>query len=323
MFTILDHDKIIEKGVGFIQLPDAVLKFQGNDCKKFLQGASSNDIKTLQNQKGIATCFLSPKGRLIAAVKLFDSEEGVWGITTRIEADQLIESLKTQLLFSETELVDLSDQYSWVSAIGKETNSFISEVFKLPSVLEPLSSFTVEYFQTNIKVIQDSGWNYPAFLLLIPKEKIETILSMIEQERKTYPIQKINSETLNLIRIESGIPLFGIDIDDKTIPLEANLDNYISYTKGCYTGQETISRIKHYGHVNKILTRIEIDTDRSIPPLSPIYLEEKEIGKVTSSTYSPKLKKQIALGTIKYDAAQKETEVLVQLSDQKVKGIVL
>ncbi len=323
MSAILNPYKIIEEGVGIFQLTDAVLKFQGNDCKKFLQGASSNDIKTLQNQKGIATCFLSPKGRLIATVKLFESNEGIWGITTRREANQLIESLKTQLLFSETELIDLSDQYDWVLGIGKEANSFISEVFQFPSTLEPLSSLTVEYSQTKIKMIRDSGWNQPAFLLLIPKVKIEPVLSKIEQESKKYPIQKINPEILNLLRIESGIPLFGTDIDDKTIPLEANLDAYISYTKGCYTGQETISRIKHYGHVNKILTRLVIETDQTIPSQSSIWLQEKEIGKVTSSVYSPKLKKQIALATIQYNAAQKETEVLIQLPDQKVKGVVL
>ncbi len=314
---------IIENGVGLIQLPDAVLKFQGSDCKKFLQGASSNDIKTLQNQKGIATCFLSPKGRLIAAMKLFDSEDGVWGITSRTEADQLIESLKTQLLFSETELIDLSDQYDWVLGIGKEANSFMKDVFRLPSALEPLSNEIVEYSLTKIKVIQDSGWNHPVFLLLIPKDKIETVLSKIEKEQKKYPIQKINSGTLNLLRIESAIPLFGIDTDDKTIPLEANLDSYISYTKGCYTGQETISRIKHYGHVNKLLVKLKFETKDAISQNSSIWIGEKEVGKVTSSAYSPKIEKQIGLGMISYQDAKSGTEIRIELSGKKIKGVVM
>ncbi len=314
---------VIENGVGLIQLPNAVLKFHGSDCKKFLQGASSNDIKTLQNQKGIATCFLSPKGRLIAAVKLFESNEEIWGITTRREADQLIESLKTQLLFSETELINLSDQYDWVLAIGKEANSFISEVFQFSSTLEPLSIFTVEYSQTKISVIRDSGWNHPAFVLLIPKSKIEMVLSKIEQESKKYPIQKINSETLNRLRIESGIPLFGTDIDDKTIPLEANFDSYIRYTKGCYTGQETISRIKHYGHVNKLLVKIKFETKDAISQNSSIWIGEKEVGKVTSSAYSPKIEKQIGLGMISYQDAMSGTEIRIELSEKKIKGVVM
>jgi folate-binding protein YgfZ len=112
--------------------------------------------------------------------------------------------------------------------------------------------------------------------------------------------QPISSEILETLRIEAGIPRYGQDMDESNVVLETNLDDAISYTKGCYVGQEIIIRIKHRGHVAKKLTGVTFE--QSVENGAAITAPDgKEIGRVTSVTYSPKLDTPIALGYVRYE----------------------
>src|SRR5207253_5529410 len=102
--------------------------------------------------------------------------------------------------------------------------------------------------------------------------------------------QQVGAEVVETLRIEAGIARYGIDMDDTTVVTETNLDDAVSFTKGCYIGQEIIARIKYRGHVAKKLTGVQCEAN------GPIALEhgakiqsldDKEIGRVTSSVFSP------------------------------------
>ncbi|HKR21899.1 MAG TPA: glycine cleavage T C-terminal barrel domain-containing protein, partial [Pyrinomonadaceae bacterium] len=121
--------------------------------------------------------------------------------------------------------------------------------------------------------------------------------------------QVVSPETFEILRIEAGIPRHGIDMDETNVVLETNLDDAISYTKGCYLGQEIIVRIKHRGHVAKKLTGLKFDEPIEVGAIqSP---DGKEIGRITSTTYSPKLESTIALGYVRYEYLPAGTAVKV------------
>ncbi len=123
-------------------------------------------------------------------------------------------------------------------------------------------------------------------------------------------------EDVEAIRVESGRPLFGADMDAETIPLEAGLDDRaISRTKGCYVGQEVIVRVLDRGHgrVARRLVGLTLDPSAAVPsPGAAIRSGEKEIGRVTSAVWSPSLARPIALGYVHRDFVEAGTEVLVQ-----------
>ena len=122
--------------------------------------------------------------------------------------------------------------------------------------------------------------------------------------------QPVSPDIFETLRIEAGIPRQGQDMDETNVVLEANLDDAISYTKGCYVGQEIIIRIKHRGHVAKKLSGIRFH--EPVEPGETINSAEgKEIGRVTSATYSPELESPIALGYLRYEYLAPGTAVKV------------
>jgi folate-binding protein YgfZ len=130
--------------------------------------------------------------------------------------------------------------------------------------------------------------------------------------------QVAGPEVLESLRIEAGIARYGIDMDDTNVVSETNLDDAVSFTKGCYVGQEIIARIKYRGHVAKKLTGMIVPGDPALESGARILsADEKEIGRVTSFTFSPQLKQTIALGYVKYDFLAPGTPVKIRSSEQE------
>jgi len=114
--------------------------------------------------------------------------------------------------------------------------------------------------------------------------------------------QALTGDVCEVLRIEAGLARYGVDMDESNVVTETNLEDAVSFNKGCYVGQEIIVRIKHRGHVAKKLTGIVFEKDSTIESGAKILsADEKEVGRVTSSTFSPHLDRTIALGYLKYD----------------------
>lgn len=141
------------------------------------------------------------------------------------------------------------------------------------------------------------------------------------------PLPEIDLDTFDVIRIERGIPKFLADMNEDTIPLEAGIeDRAISFSKGCYVGQEVIVRVTHRGggRVAKRLVRWHADDSAAVVPMpeSRIFNVERDIGRVTSSAFSPSLNKVIGLGYVHRDFADAGTEVTIVWNDARIKAVV-
>jgi folate-binding protein YgfZ len=124
----------------------------------------------------------------------------------------------------------------------------------------------------------------------------------------------VGYEALEVLRVEAGVPRYGVDVSDANVVLEAGLDESVSFNKGCYIGQEIIARIHWRGHVAKRLTGLVFDDDRRESATRDANVKTadgKEIGRITSSVFSPQLNRAVALGIVKYDYLQTGTEVRV------------
>jgi folate-binding protein YgfZ len=121
----------------------------------------------------------------------------------------------------------------------------------------------------------------------------------------------VGLEALDVARIEAGIPLYGRDMTAETLPVEANLDAALSYTKGCYIGQEVIARIEARGHVNRKLAGLLLRGETLPEPGAQIVSPQREVGWVTSATYSPARQQNIALGYVRREALAPGTPLVV------------
>ena len=137
-------------------------------------------------------------------------------------------------------------------------------------------------------------------------------------------VVEADEPTAEAIRIEAGVPVFHRDMDEETIPLEANIESRaISFSKGCYVGQEVVIRVLHRGHgrVARRLVGLLIDGVQVPPRGSVIRSGDREIGRVTSSTLSPALKRAIALGYAHRDFLEPGTKVTVENAPAEVTAL--
>jgi folate-binding protein YgfZ len=127
----------------------------------------------------------------------------------------------------------------------------------------------------------------------------------------TYDMLPCGTAALETLRIEAGIPRYGAELGEETLLLEANLTNAVSFTKGCYIGQEIVERSRSRGHVNWKLVGIITSAPDPPSPGAKLILEGKEVGEVTSSCASPTLQKTIALAYVRREVAEPGTKLVL------------
>ena len=185
----------------------------------------------------------------------------------------------------------------------------------LMEVNEDLLSSLEKFVITEDVTIQDVSTELACYLILAEAAATEEIppnavtfahpMGTGVLSSMTLPVT-LNAETLDAMRIEAGIPQWGVDMDENTIPNEAGLESRaISYTKGCYIGQETIARIKTYGHVNRYLIQLSLDISCLPERGEKVFSEDREVGRVTSAARSNRLGKTLALGYVRREFAVK------------------
>ena len=186
--------------------------------------------------------------------------------------------------------------------------------------------------RADLFIYRDEG----GFYLLIPKPFSEIVISHL-QKLATLSRVKI-AETQNFAflqpqiadlpfnldkttRVENGVPLVGHDVTEENFPQEGRLDHALHFNKGCYLGQEIIARLHYRGHVNKILSRFVVESEESVPEGEPIFFEDKAVGKITSSVFSPKFQNNVVLGYVPYN--QKDESRFFQMGNHKKRGRIL
>jgi folate-binding protein YgfZ len=179
-------------------------------------------------------------------------------------------------------------------------------------------------FSEDVQVTDESG-RVLVWTIVTSDAFTEVIAESLPAEFRTLP--DLDLDTFEVIRIERGIPRFLADMTEDTIPLEAGIeDRAISFTKGCYVGQEVIVRVttRGGGRVAKKLVRWHGDDSASIVPMpeSKIIAGDKEIGRVTSSAFSPSLNKVVGLGYVHRDFVQPGTEITAVWNDARITAVV-
>ena len=206
------------------------------------------------------------------------------------------------------------------SVQGRTASEIISRVFGAEAAnVERQKIVNAQFGDATVNIIRATHTAEDGFDLFIEANN-SSKLSDALTAAGAAPISNATFETL---RIEAGVPLYGIDMDENNVVTETNLDDAVSFTKGCYLGQEIIIRIKHRGHVAKKLSGVMLADSTPVPRNSKIISSEgKEIGRVTSSTFSPRLDRAIALGYLKYDYLAAGTEVKVVAPESETKATV-
>jgi folate-binding protein YgfZ len=252
------------------------LRVAGGDRVRFLNGQVTADVRKATTSSAIEMCVLDPKGKMNAHVFLFDSADSFL-----LDADpELKEALQPRLeryvIADDVVIEDVSDQLS---------------IFHVSSEAAPTLP-TAKWIVSARRFVR-SGWD-----VWVDASKYEITL---QQLSATFDF--CDSNCAEVFRIEQGIPRWGRELTSDIIPVEANLEERaIDYEKGCYVGQEVISRMKMSGQRNKKLCGLLSTGNVALAvgmELMATSEQEKSVGRITSAGRSEKLGKEIALGYVK------------------------
>jgi len=281
------------------------LSFRGRICvldkdrERFLHGQITNDVLGLKPGQGCYAAITSAKGKIESDVFLYKLKEEILldfepGLTTRI-----IQRLEKYVIAENVQIVDVSSHYGLLSVQGPSSQSLLEErklVERLPE--RELSWTKSESDQVEIYMMKNSRLGTSGFDLFVPVGEIHDLA-------ETLNLPWAGWQAFEIARIEGGIPRFGVDMTEVNLPQEAEIqDRAVSFTKGCYIGQEVIARIRTYGQAAKSLRLLRMPTEvqRLVEPGEKLFKEGKEVGYITSSALSPKHGAEVALGYVRKES---------------------
>lgn len=277
-----------------------VIEVRGTDRTQFLHNTLSNDIKSLTPAKGLTACLLNAQAKVIANLNVLGFDEFLWLTLDYSLKAELLESLNKMIIMEQVELIDRSNELKLISVHGPKAKELLSAIVKEDSLPEEfLSHRRITIGEASAIVIRINLTGETGYGFLIPNDRAASIRTMLGEKGASAELIEIQAPTLETLRIEAGIPRYGIDFDHSHIPLEARLEKSISFTKGCFPGQEILARLDSRGGVGKKLMGFELKGKSAPKRNDRITKDGKEVGSITSSVFSPMLKKTVGLGYLK------------------------
>ena len=307
---LFEYAAVREGGAGLIDLSSrGRLIVSGSEAIQFLNGLITNDVKTLAENHWMPAAFPNVQGRLIASVRVAHRQDGFLIDTEAATHEPVLKTLYRFTLAGDFRVRDLSDDTAHLSVQGAQSSEIITAVFDEASAnIERDGSQTVEWGDGEVTIIRATHTGEDGFDLLVRAKAAAALWDSLQ----TAGARPCGFDALEILRVEAGIARYGRDMDETHVVSETNLDDAISFTKGCYIGQEIIARIKYRGHVAKKLTGVMFEQPVRIESGAVIRsVDDKEIGRITSTALSPYLGRTIAMGYVKYDYLAPGTTVKV------------
>jgi folate-binding protein YgfZ len=280
-----------------------LLTCTGEDHVAFLQGMLTQDVKAMSPGSSRSTAVLTAKGAMVADARVLRFEDHIWldceaGIGTK-----LLEFLNRFLISEDAELSDLSAQWSCLSVFGD------------PELVPKEETFTQrEISGVQAVVLPVWGVGVPGVDVWVPREGKDAVWNHFLREGHV----PVGVDALEVLRVENGIPRYGPDLSEDVLPLEANLTHAISYTKGCYIGQEVIARATHRGQVNWKLRGLWLP-DGELAQKTELFTGARKQATVASCVFSERFDRWLALGFVHRDS---DSEGTVLTTKTGARGVV-
>ena len=287
----------------------------GPDRASYLQGLLTNDVAALKSGHGCYAAYLTPQGRMIADLFVYELGDLMLLSMPIAVKDTVLAKLEQFIFTEDVKIGDVTETFEQIAVFGPAAAAVLGGALDdVPAgALEALPEHgnrraRVAGQPAIVTRVTDVG--EPGYDVYVERPHGAALRSTLSAAR----VGELDSETAEAIRIEGGVPRFGRDMDEETIPLEAGIEGRaISFSKGCYVGQEVIIRVLHRGHgrVARKLVGLRIEGAVAPPAGTAIRAGDREVGRVTSSAISPALEQPIALAYLHRDFLTPGTAVSV------------
>jgi len=281
----------------------AYFDFAGPDRVRYLNAILTNNIKDLRENHGVASLFLNPQGHIQAEIETYALPDKLFSISFAMIRERLIAALDKYIIMDDVTLTDRTAEYATLALEGPQASAIAKALANVElSSLAPLEfrEATVSPIPCRItnrsRTIEQHGSSSSVSVeFLVERANAPGLWQILQDAARAHGGGPAGYTALNALRLEQGVPWFSYDFGEKQIPHEAGLqDSHISYTKGCYTGQEIVERVRSRGQVNRTRVTLKIDATEPPPANTPLFSDGKEFGYITRAAFSPALNAGIA-----------------------------
>jgi folate-binding protein YgfZ len=290
----------------------------GADRVRFLHGQVTNDINALRPGQGCYAALVTAKGKMQSDLNIFylpdelllDFEPGLAAV--------IAERLEKYIVADDVQVVDVAPLYGLLTVQGPKADALIRALDSFAEVPAQAFSFSkISYTAGDIYLMNNPRLGSSGFDLFIPTAALREFVEKLVASAKSIGGGPAGWHAFELARVEAGIPRFGLDMDESNIPLECGIEaRAVSYTKGCYIGQEVLNRIHTLGHVNQDLRGLRLASGITVSPArgDKLLHGDKAVGYITSSVFSPSLQATLALGYVRREFNQPGITLVVRSS---------
>ncbi|HEV2762272.1 MAG TPA: aminomethyltransferase family protein [Pyrinomonadaceae bacterium] len=307
-----EYESVRGGGAGVIDLSSrGRVRVEGGEAVMFLNGMVTNDVKALAEGSWVPCAFPNPQGRLIAHARVARLGDAFLIDTEPATREQVRKALERFTLAGDFRVQDLSEETAQLSVQGAGALATVGAVLGAEaSEIERGRALETEWRGAPVTLLRATHTGEDGFDLFVEAARGAELWDALTDAGA----RPFGFGALEVLRVEAGVPRFGVDVTESNVVLEAGQTGAVSFTKGCYVGQEIIARIHWRGHVAKQLAGLVFEDEGAEPaaPGSKIFSAEgKEAGRVTSSVYSPRAGRAVALGIVKYDFLKPDTPLRV------------
>ncbi|MGE5402484.1 MAG: YgfZ/GcvT domain-containing protein [Ignavibacteriales bacterium] len=303
-----DEYNALFNGVAFRDISNCgITELQGKDGLDFLHRISTNALKDLKPGTAASTIFTNEKGRILDRALVVNWGDSLLLFNSMVYANKLAAWLNRYIIMEDLKVTGTYGKYAAFEFIGPQAESFLTMIFgKVIDTLGLNEVKKAEAEDSDVFVMKLREFNLTKYLVFGNVEQGSTLLKNIHQQNNVFDFRVIGEDAYEVYRIVKGIPAAPNELNDSYNPHEINLLDEVSFTKGCYIGQEVIARLDTYDKVQKKLTGLIFDTEEGVTDSNLILIkDEDEVGKITTLGRSFYQKKAIALAILRkeYNAA--------------------
>ena len=286
------------------------IRFTGADVAPWMQSQITNDVVQLETGQGCRAALLDRHGRLQAHFTVHRWEDEYWMLVEKQQTARLLEQLDAHLFIEDVTIEETGGEVDQVVIQGPRALGYLASLLDteegIASELLPQEAFgchPIELLGREVLAFRVSLTGEDGYVFVLELGEGEGLLDALIKRAGEFTIGAVGPDAQETLRIEAGIPRYGVDMDDSNVISETTLErDAISFEKGCYLGQEVVARLKTYGSPKKALMGLQFDLGAQLPePGSDIVADKKKIGRITSVASSPTLDAPIALAYLGRD----------------------
>lgn len=312
MTNSIDQYQAVNEAVGWAdRAARARWRISGPDAAKFLHNVTTNDVKRLPIGRGCEAFITSLKGKTLAFVSILALEDSM---LVRADPEGLsvaLPHLRKYGVFDDIEIEDRSRASSEHHLAGPRAEAWLASTGATPPEAVELASTITTALGRPVLCVRESPTGRPGFTLIDLGENPGALGEALRAEEAASKLVRIDAEVFEALRVEAGTPVFGREVTEANLPQEIGRDDRaISFVKGCYIGQETVARLDALGHVNRIIKGLIFRAGDPTPPLgTTLWADDKDLGAITSTAFSPGWSAHVGMGSIRASHARAGAEL--------------